>query len=485
MVKKKRTSKRVSLADKYRIERRVVEANRKKRKQGNRDAKNGVFKHKKKDPGIPNSWPFKAELLEEIAQAKVRAEAQKLKKKSMADLMREAQASKMDFESKTEVENAENLNEGQSSRRAYLCELKKVINDADVILEILDARDPAGTRISKSLEDTILSCPEKKLVLVLNKVDLIPKEALQGWLTYLRQSLPCIAVKAGISASKSIGNSNAEGSLTTSSAVGMEGLLQLLKNYSRSGDTKTAITVGMIGYPNVGKSSLINSLKRTRAVGVSSRPGFTKVMQEVVLDKNVRLLDSPGIVFADNASILKNCLSTDSLVNPLEVVESLIDRCSVECLMLTYSLPRFRGGDMFLAMIAKKFGKVKKGGTPDKVSAAKTILQDWNTGKIPFFTPPPELKDKAKSNVQIVSTFQKEFKACDEEIIKTLRNEDDLEFVALSARDAIEDDEMEDDKMEDMDTESPSQDAVVKNTTRTISMKNSRLANAEDFHFER
>merc|ERR1711957_614323 len=104
------------------------------------------------------------------------------------------------------------------------------------------------------------------------------------------------------------------------------------------------------------------------------------------------------------------------------------------------------------------------------VSAAKTILQDWNTGKIPFFTPPPELKDRAKSNVQIVSTFQKEFKACDEEIIKTLRNEDD---------------EMEDDKMEDMDTESPSQDAVVKNTTRTISMKNSRLANAEDFHFER
>merc|ERR1719330_499159 len=135
-------------------------------------------------------------------------------------------------------------------------------------------------------------------------------------------------------------------------------------------------------------------------------------------------------------------------------------------------------------MIAKKFGKVKKGGTPDKVSAAKTILQDWNSGKIPFFTPPPVLKAEAKSNVQIVSTFQKEFKACDEEIIKTLRDQDDSEFVALSARDAMEDNAMEDDDMDDMDTESSSRDVVLENTTRMISMKNSRLANAEDFHFE-
>jgi GTP-binding protein EngB required for normal cell division len=48
------------------------------------------------------------------------------------------------------------------------------------------------------------------------------------------------------------------------------------------------------GYPNVGKSSLINSLKRSRACGVGATPGFTRSLQEIVLDKHVKLIDSPG-----------------------------------------------------------------------------------------------------------------------------------------------------------------------------------------------
>ena len=67
----------------------------------------------------------------------------------------------------------------------------------------------------------------------------------------------------------------------------------------------------MIGLPNVGKSSLINSLKRTRVAAVGNTPGVTKSVQEVHLDKNVKLLDSPGIVFsagASAASALRNCV---------------------------------------------------------------------------------------------------------------------------------------------------------------------------------
>ena len=68
----------------------------------------------------------------------------------------------------------------------------------------------------------------------------------------------------------------------------------------------------MIGFPNVGKSSLINSLKRSKVCGVGATPGFTKSAQLVHLDKNIKLLDCPGIVFAKDASeadvLLRNCI---------------------------------------------------------------------------------------------------------------------------------------------------------------------------------
>lgn len=73
----------------------------------------------------------------------------------------------------------------------------------------------------------------------------------------------------------------------------------------------------------MGKSSLLNSLKRTRVAQVGNTPGVTKAVQEVVLDKHLRLLDSPGIVFADNDSstadaasqALRNCIKVSQMCN--------------------------------------------------------------------------------------------------------------------------------------------------------------------------
>merc|ERR1711902_366065 len=86
--------------------------------------------------------------------------------------------------------------------------------------------------------------------------------------------------------------------LQTSKCVGAGTLTALLANYCRNKDVKTSIRVGVVGLPNVGKSSLINSLKRSRACGVGATPGVTKSMQEVQLDKKVKLLDCPGLVMA-------------------------------------------------------------------------------------------------------------------------------------------------------------------------------------------
>jgi len=320
-----------------------------------------------------------------------------------------------------------------------------------------------GTRISSGIEASILSHFDKRMVLVMNKIDLIPKKNVSEWLTYLRRSHPTVALKAGTTQSRSneggrssgVGQTKGENALSSSMAVGVDGLLQLLKNYARANGekkSKTSITVGIIGYPNVGKSSILNSLKRFRAVGVSSRPGFTTTLQEVVLDKNIRLIDSPGVVFDDDASrdganaMLRNGVDADSVSDPLPAIAELLGRCTSESLMMTYSVPAFPPGPegvlTFLAMVARSKGRVLKGGIPDKMMAARLVMRDWNQGKIPYFSTPPvtevEMGDTS-THAKIVSKFSEEFDvskimaAHDKELMNGLEDVDEMDFVQMTS----------------------------------------------------
>ena len=204
-----------------------------------------------------------------------------------------------------------------------------------MVLQVLDARDPLGCRC-KLVEEAVLSAgTRKKLVLVLNKIDLVPKDVVEQWLKYLRNEFPTIAFKASTQTQRSnlaMATAPAVGGEGGSEARGAGPLMRLLANYSRSLDIKTAIRVGVVGYPNVGKSSIINSLKRGKACGVGSTPGFTKTVQEVELTKHITLLDSPGIVFAssDNPDnlILRNCVRVDSLPDPIQPVDLILRRCN-------------------------------------------------------------------------------------------------------------------------------------------------------------
>ncbi|CAI5701447.1 unnamed protein product [Peronospora effusa] len=333
----------------------------------------------------------------------------------------------------TEVSSQNELVINDASRRAYMKELRKVVDKADVILEVLDARDPLGCR-TLDMEDAIGNRHGKKLVLVLNKVDLVPPQVLQPWLTYLRGFYPTVAFKASTQnqmkhLSANFGRADKAGreAVSGSKAVGTEALMQLLKNYCRSHGVKTAITVGVIGYPNVGKSSVINSLKRSKAASVSSTAGHTKVMQEVHIDSKIKLLDCPGIVFDhsdSSALLLRNCINTELMEDPVGAVQVLLTRCQPGQLAELYQLPVdtvsrcFKDAVQFLVLVAQAKGKLGKGGIPNRQAAARIVLQDWNRGKLPYFTPPPDQSVQVL-DTQLVSSFGQEFNVAEEDLNPT------------------------------------------------------------------
>ncbi|KAJ2007084.1 nuclear GTP-binding protein nug1, partial [Coemansia thaxteri] len=440
MVPKKHKSKRLTINHQKKIHKRSKEKHRKDRRDGRRNPQNRKLK---KDPGIPNLLPFKDKILKEIEdhREQIKEERQRQKEarsqlhdknrtlgtpspKTIADLARDAQkrdAAYADEHGSDSDSGVDETTEGavmgrrDNSKRAYYREFQKVVQHADVILEVLDARDPLGTR-APHIERMILDAgANKRIILVLNKIDLVPREVVEKWLAYLRHEFPTLAFKASTQEQRNnLGQAGAGtkkvANLNTSVCVGAESIIQLLKNYSRNHKIKTSITVGVIGFPNVGKSSLINSLKRSRVCGVGSTPGFTKFVQEIHLDSKLKLLDCPGIVFntpvkgaqkldktALAEMILRNCIKVELLEDPIAPVDLIVTRCKPSALQAMYNVPAFLDTRDFLVRLARQRGFLKRQGIADLVGAARIVLDDWNKGKIPYYTLPPGMAQSTAS----------------------------------------------------------------------------------------
>ncbi|KAI8144477.1 NUC091 domain-containing protein [Fennellomyces sp. T-0311] len=268
------------------------------------------------------------------------------------------------------------LQAGQSKR--IWNELYKVIDSSDVIIHVLDARDPLGTRCRKIENFIRKEKPHKHLLFVLNKCDLIPPWATAKWVATLSQDYPTLAFHA------SINNSFGKGSL-----------IQLLRQFSSLHSDKKQIQVGFIGYPNTGKSSIINTLKAKKVCNVAPIPGETKVWQYITLMKRIYLIDCPGVVPPNPEDdetdiILKGSVRVENVPNPEDNIPTILERVRSEYIQRTYEIKEWKNAPDFLEQLARKTGKLLKKGEPDFHNTAMMVLHDWLRGRLPYYVAPPE-----------------------------------------------------------------------------------------------
>jgi len=237
-----------------------------------------------------------------------------------------------------------------------------VLKNADVVVLLADARMPEITRNAEIIKKVKLM--KKQLILVFNKCDLVGKKDIDELNRRYEDSffISCKNRK-GIGELKNYLNHFAE-------------------NWKRE-----SLRIGIVGYPNVGKSALINLLAPKAKAKVSGISGTTRKTQWV-RNGRLRIMDSPGVIpFGDKGVQVGMSASKDphKIKSPEKVamrVIEFLDKRKDWTLANFYSVDkRLEGYDLFLA-IGKKKGYLVRGGEIDENRTAIRILSDWQTGKI-------------------------------------------------------------------------------------------------------
>lgn len=231
--------------------------------------------------------------------------------------------------------------------------VNEVIKKADVIIEVLDARFINDT-INLELEDKAKK-EGKKIIRAFNKADLASRETKNKY--------------EGIYVSST--NETGLGKLRREIFSGID------KN-------KEKTIIGVVGYPNTGKSSLINALTKKEAARTSPQSGFTKGSQLIKMKDKIYMLDTPGVIPYLEKDRVKHALTStvdfSKIKDPESAALELIEKFTEQ--IKQYYKVEGNNSDEILEAIAVRVNKLKKGGIPDLVNTARTILMDWQRGKI-------------------------------------------------------------------------------------------------------
>ena len=249
--------------------------------------------------------------------------------------------------------------------------VKKVITDSNIILEILDSRFIDETR-NKEIEHDIQS-RHKKLIFVFNKSDLVNIQELKMKIK-----------RRGIKKYVIMSTKQRKGSQELRNKIKIEA--SRIKDENKE---EGRVQIGVIGYPNSGKSSVINFLVGRPVAKTAFEAGFTKGMQKIKLAEGIFIFDTPGVVpreetrgeesFVKHVSI--GARNYDKIHEPEFVVGNIMMRYP-GALEKFYNIDVLNDVDYLIEQLGKRKGFLKKHGEVDIDRTSRLILREWQEGKI-------------------------------------------------------------------------------------------------------